>query len=206
MFFVEQTATDSLLLVHPNSEKLIHRLRWKWDLPSELPRASANLRCDIQAVLPCSFGESKKKSLSRTNISSKDIFTSITLGYPMFLYPCSTSPCVPVGSVWCSCSPGYSGGAPDGARRWPRSEVVSQVRPRLEGIQNKDLGSPGSVSLEKEDNLRVDGVVLTIDSLHFFVYLYLLLIIDSSHGFSHLNCWNCGGVPPCPSGPIRYNP
>ena len=66
--------------------------------------------------------------------------------------------------------------------------MVSQVRPRLEGIQNKDLGSPGSVSLEKEDNLRVDGVVLTIDSLHFFVYLYLLLIIDSSHGFSHLNC------------------
>lgn len=66
--------------------------------------------------------------------------------------------------------------------------MVSQVRPRLEGIQNKDLGSPGSVSLEKEDNLRVDGVVLTIDSLYFFVYLYLLLIIDSSHGFSHLNC------------------
>ena len=66
--------------------------------------------------------------------------------------------------------------------------MVSQVRPRLEGIQNKDLGSPGSVNLEKEDNLRVDGVVLTIDSLYFFVYLYLLLIIDSSHGFSHLNC------------------
>lgn len=131
-FIVEQTATDSLLLVHPNSEKLIHfRLRWKWDLPSELPRASANLRCDIQAVLPCRFfGESKKK-LSRTNISWKDIFTSITLGYPMFLYPCSTSPCVPVGSVWCCCSPGYSrggkGGVPGGdlGQRWyQRSDLV----------------------------------------------------------------------------------
>ena len=49
--------------------------------------------------------------------------------------------------------------------------MVSQVRPRLEGIQNKDLGSPGSVSLEKEDNLRVDGVVLTIDSLYFCVFV-----------------------------------